>query len=167
MYASALTESIHDEIELGGFGRLLALTHNDEVNSLATLHFAEVFGRANVFQLHPHEEENSLREVVPMPLRGRLLFGPAITCDRLTKKFETGFELKSTPITEQFNYNAFKDLYSSSAIPLFVIDENHNLLVFTVDQKPVPRPGQTLISFVSPGSETTEKTQLLDPVVRT
>jgi hypothetical protein len=38
-----------EDLELGGIGRLLALTSNDEVNSLAVLYCADLFGRAQVF----------------------------------------------------------------------------------------------------------------------
>jgi hypothetical protein len=47
-YASILSDSALDEIELGGIGRLLALTSNDEANSLAALHFIPAFGRSDV-----------------------------------------------------------------------------------------------------------------------
>ena len=40
--------------EEGGLGRLLAMTADDDVNVLATLHFRELFGRAGVYQLAPH-----------------------------------------------------------------------------------------------------------------
>jgi NhaP-type Na+/H+ or K+/H+ antiporter len=149
MYASVLSESLPAELELGSYGRLLALTHNDEVNALATLHYAEIFGRANVFQLHPKEEEHELREVVPVPLRGRLLFGSAINCDKLIEKHQHGAVIKQTPLTEQYGYAEFREMYGTNAIPLFLVDENNTLIIFTDDQQPLPRPGQTLISLVS------------------
>jgi hypothetical protein len=124
LFASILAEHVHDEIELGGFGRMLALTHNDEVNALATLRFAETFGRAGVYQLAPEETENGLREVVSV--------------------------VKATSLTEQFGYQAFQELYGSSAQPLFLIDETSSLLIFTTDRQRDPQPGQTLISLVDP-----------------
>ncbi len=50
---SVLSEYVHEELDLAGIGRLLALTPNDEVNSLASIEFAHHFGRKNVFQLAP------------------------------------------------------------------------------------------------------------------
>ena len=52
-YTNVLTEGALEEIEieLDGVGRLLALTPNDEVNALATLHFADLFDRAQMYQL--------------------------------------------------------------------------------------------------------------------
>lgn len=149
MYASVLSESLHDEIDLAGFGRLLALTSNDEVNALATLHFAEVFGQANVYQLHPREAASSLQEVVPMPLRGRLLFNPELSFNKVSHQFEVGAVVKRTVLSSQFGYVEFKELYNDTAIPLFLIDENRMLNIYTADNQPIPRPGQTLISLIS------------------
>jgi hypothetical protein len=150
LFASILAEHVHDEIELGGFGRMLALTHNDEVNALATLRFAETFGRAGVYQLAPEETENGLREVVSLPLRGRLLFDQKATYNQLNHRFEVGAVVKATSLTEQFGYQAFQELYGSSAQPLFLIDETSSLLIFTTDRQRDPQPGQTLISLVDP-----------------
>ncbi|GAB4429786.1 MAG: sodium:proton antiporter [Anaerolineae bacterium] len=153
VYGNVLSENIHHDLELGAFGRLLALTPNDEINALATLHFAEVFGRANVFQLHPKESETSLQEVVPLPLRGRLLFSTDVTCDRLTRRFEGGATVKRTPLTERFGLRDFQAMYGPSAIPLFLIDENHVLHVFSAENRPTPRAGHVLISLVDPEAD--------------
>jgi NhaP-type Na+/H+ or K+/H+ antiporter len=167
MFASVLSETLPAELELGSYGRLLALTHNDEVNALATLHFAEIFGRANVYQLHPREEENDLREIVPMPLRGRLLFNSNITCDKLSAIYQTGAVIKQTPLTEQFGFTNFQERYGATAIPLFLIDENGKLFIFTEDQQPTPKPGHSLISLVSSAAqhELTTKQNDLRPAV--
>ncbi len=150
VYGNVLSENIHHELELGAFGRLLALTPNDEINALSTLHFAEVFGRANVFQLHPKESQSSLQEVVPLPLRGRLLFSTDVTCDRLTHRFEAGATVKRTPLTQRFGLRDFQALYGPTAIPLFLIDENDVLHVFSSENRPTPRPGHVLISLIDP-----------------
>ena len=38
-YASIGSEFVQEEIDLGGIGRLLAMTPNDEVNTLASMGF--------------------------------------------------------------------------------------------------------------------------------
>ncbi len=146
--ASILSEYIVDELELGGLGRLLALTHNDEVNSLASLHFIETFGRAEVYQLTPRDTGHRRREIVSPPLRGRLLFGPQATYRYLEDRFNNGAVVKKTALTEQFNYSAFQELYNGQALPLFLINQDRELMIFTQDYQPTPRAGQVLISVV-------------------
>ncbi len=52
--ASIISEYM-EEIDLAGLGRLLAVTPNDDLNTLAAMEFAPVFGRAEVYQLSPGE----------------------------------------------------------------------------------------------------------------
>ncbi len=154
-FASILSEEIHDELDLGGVGRLVALTHNDEVNALATLHFAELFGSGEVYQLPPEEAEGHLREVVSLPLRGRLLFTEEATYQYLNRRFRNGAVVKVTPITEQFTFGDYLDVYGSNALPLFLIRASGQLSLFTTDnQTTPPQAGQTIIGLVDPLEET-------------
>ena len=149
-YASVLSDSALDEVELGGIGRLLALTSNDAINALAALHFIPLLGRSEVYQLAPEAEAKNSDETIAPHLRGRLLFGSDVTFTFLTACFEAGAEVKKTGITEEFDYDAFRALYAERAVPLFLINETGSLLVFTADNPPAPKPGQSLISLVSP-----------------
>ncbi len=151
-YANILSEYALDEIELSEIGRLLALTSDDEFNSLATLQFVDVFGRAEVYQLPPESSEEGPRKTVSQHLQGRLLFSPEITYAYLSQRFAHGAVVKTTKLTQEFDYNAFQALYDD-AVPLFLITQNGNLVVFTKDNPPSPQPGQTLISLVTPIEE--------------
>lgn len=160
-YGSILSEYKLDEIELGGIGHLLALTYNDAVNSLAALHFADIFGRKEVYQLPPQSNEVGRKEAVSKHLRGRLLFGAGITYSYLSDRFAAGAVVKTTSLTEEFDYDAFQAFYGEEAIPLFLINETGALMLFTMDKPPKPRPGQTLISLVNPVEDTPTQTQTI------
>jgi NhaP-type Na+/H+ or K+/H+ antiporter len=153
-YENILLEDISEDIELDGIGKLIALTRNDEVNSLAALHFIEDFGRSQVYQL-PKLSKFSARseESIPQHLRGRLLFGAEATFSYLDSKFASGASLKKTPLTDEFNYDSFQSLYGEKALPLFLIKESGELVVMALDNTPTPLPGQYLISLVDNGSE--------------
>jgi NhaP-type Na+/H+ or K+/H+ antiporter len=147
VYASILSEYILDEIELGSLGRLLAVTPNDEVNSLATLHFAEVFDQAELYQLPIKEARPNRKETVSQPLRGRFLFRPQATYDYLMNCFENGFTIKKTQLAERFDYSAFQERHGDQNIPLFLIKRNGGLAIFTSDNDVFPQPGDSLISL--------------------
>jgi NhaP-type Na+/H+ or K+/H+ antiporter len=153
-YENILLEDISEDIELDGIGKLIALTRNDEVNSLAALHFIEDFGRSQVYQL-PKLSKFSAKseESIPQHLRGRLLFGAEATFSYLDSKFASGASLKKTPLTDEFNYDSFQSLYGEKALPLFIIKENGELVVLALDNTPTPLPGQSLISLVDNGNE--------------
>ncbi|MBN1211865.1 MAG: sodium:proton antiporter [candidate division Zixibacteria bacterium] len=150
-YGNVLAEDLLYDIQLDGVGRLLALTPNDEVNSLAALHFLDIFGSSEVYQLPPSgTEDNSKKHALPSYLRGRFLFDKIANYEYLSFRVRSGAIIKKTPLTEEFDYNAFIEIYGQSAIPLFIITENKELKVYTTDKKPTPRAGQTLISLVGP-----------------
>ena len=164
-YGSALTEGALDRIELDGIGRLLALTSNDEVNSLTALHFSEVFDHDNVYQLPPTAATPS-REAVSRQLRGRFLFDESATYWHLTARFDAGAVVKTTNLTEEFQYETFKDLYGD-VIPLFLVGDGGELTVFTKTNAPEPRPGQRLIAIIDPLDEAAEGAAAARPPERT
>ncbi|MGA7180983.1 MAG: cation:proton antiporter [Thiobacillaceae bacterium] len=151
VYASVFSESVLEQVELGGIGRLVAATSNDDANSLAALHFAPLFGRNRIFQLAP--EEKRLPEEVSSHLRGRILFGEGITHTTLTQRFLGEWAIKKTKLTENFGFDAFKAHYVGEVIPLFLITSNHKLQVYSPDANLNPQPGQMLISLVNPKAE--------------
>ena len=147
-YGNILSESAIDEIDTSGLGRLIALTANDEVNSLAALHFMEIFERAEVYHLPENTKRGGSKSEVSRILKGRTLFGNDINYDTLSNLFSDGAELKSTPLSEEFDYQDFRKHYKNSYIPLFLVDEDGNLTVIATDNTPTPEPGQTLISLI-------------------
>ena len=56
--------------------------------------------------------------------------------------------MKTTSLSDKFDYEDFQERYGGAAIPLFLISENKDLTVVTGDSTPKPRPGQTLIALV-------------------
>lgn len=150
-YASIISEELLNELQFDGIGRLLALTPNDEVNALAVLRFADVFGRSEVYQLPPTiAADHRARESLPGHFRGRMLFTSTATFGVISSRHRAGAVIKKTSLTPTFDFAAFKDHYRTRALPLFVITETGNLSICTVDRAPAPRPGQTLISLVDP-----------------
>ena len=104
-YGNVLSEEADEGLELGGLGKLLALTPNDEVNTLAALHFAELFGRADVFQLCPPDAPATSAE-----MRGRELFHADAHFDDLEQRVAAGARIKRTPLTDEFDFEAFQPL---------------------------------------------------------
>ena len=153
-YGSGLTETSITNIEMEGIGKLLAMTPNNSVNSLAALHFNEVFESSAIYQLPPWEEETKQdKESVSKRLRGRYLFGREVTSGYLARRFALGGVLKKTKLTEEFTFKAFLERYGEDTVPLFLISESDELITFTVENPPVPKAGQTLIALISPQPE--------------
>ena len=148
-YLNILKEAAFEDLELDGIGRFLALTSNDEVNALATVHASEVFDRSSVYQLPPEsaEEGGKLGEM-PRHLQGRRLFDPAATCSEITRRFEQGATVKRTGLTEEFGLEEFLEHYQEKALPLFVVSSGGGVTILEAEGKVPVKPGRTLISLV-------------------
>ena len=147
-YASIGSEFVQEEIDLGGIGRLLAMTPNDEVNTLATMGFAERFGRSKVYQVAAAESSSGRTERVGAYHGGRTLFDQPITAKELEDRFAAGARIKKTVITEDFVYEDFRERYGESALALFCVESSEVLSVATNEKDMLPRPGQKLIALV-------------------
>jgi hypothetical protein len=146
--ASVLGEYVHDEMDLSGIGRFLALTQNDEVNALAVREWTHSVGRANVFQLPAQDTQTGPRSSVGEHLFGRVLFGKELTFDEIVWRLERGYTLKATNITEEFSFEEYSTGYGGKVSVLFAVDESDQLLVQVVDNPLQIKAGCTLISLV-------------------
>ncbi|MBN2366167.1 MAG: sodium:proton antiporter [Calditrichaeota bacterium] len=157
-YGSILSEHILDELNLDGIGRLLALTPNTEVNSLAALYFSKLFGSNEVYQLATEKSKKNGIQSVSKELRGHILFGENFSYSYLIDKFGKNSSIKTTPITDNYSFDDLKQQYGAdNIIPLFLIDENDDLIIYTDVTRPAPKPGQILISLITEESISDKK----------
>ncbi len=153
-YGSGLSESVLKEIDMEGIGRLLAMTPNNETNSLAILHFKHIFDSSELYQLAPGRDvEKAAGKTISSHLHGRFLFGKDCDYWSISRRFARGASVKKTKLTAEFGYEDFILRYPS-AIVLFLISETGELSVFTKGATPHAGQGQTLISIVDAAAET-------------
>ncbi len=155
-YAAIASEYTRNEVDLGGVGRLLAMTPNDEVNALAAMEFADEFSRAEVYQLSPDDRGGERKETVPAHRRGRILFGKDATYGRLEGRIARGAVLKKTTLSDDFSYDDFLAEYGQDSLLLFLIESSGRLLVCTADRTPAPRAGQKIVALVDPNGQSSD-----------
>ena len=153
VFASIGSELVREKTDLGGIGRLLAMTPNDEVNTLAATAYVERFGRSEVYQLATGESSNGINERQASYRKGRILFAKPTTFDELQKRYAEGQRVKSTLLSEDFTFDDFRDRYGDSALVLFRIDTAGKLIVATNETELTPQPGQKLIALVDAAEE--------------
>lgn len=145
-YGSIASDRVRNDADLGGIGRLLAMTPNDEINSIAAMEFSERLGSANTYQLAQHESRER-HERVPHHLRGRTLFREGITYEALAARFEKGHVIKKTTLTEDFTIENFRAKYPDALI-LFTVPEKGRLRVSVAGHKLDPKPGKKLVALI-------------------
>ena len=153
-YGSVLSEYAMDRMELDGKGRLLAMTLNDELNALAVQHFIETFGRVNCYQLAMGHEASERQEKMGLHMHGRLLFDAEATFDSLQQRVLRGSVVRTTLLTEEFEFTDFLEQYADKALPLGLIKENGDFVLWTANSPPSPKPGQKLLALIEEGDQT-------------
>jgi NhaP-type Na+/H+ or K+/H+ antiporter len=159
LYGSALVEATREQIDFAGLGRMLAVTSNNEVNSLACLRYAEEFGRQEAYQLVIPEAKKGLHEQIPLEHRGRLLFHSDLHFGQLSQMLREQFVVKKTKLTPEFGYREFQMEHAESAIPLFVVKPDGQILIWTVDLAHQPQAADLIISIV-PGPHLQSSNQI-------
>ncbi len=144
-HGNALAEDTLDGLDLAGVGRVLALTANDEVNTLVAIQFREVFSGAKVYRLPPADDGggNGLGG-------GRTLFASDTPYEVLAEALEDGAAIRATSLTPAFTFADYKSHYGPRATPLCLVTDGGRLAFFTTDARPSPKPGHTLISLIHP-----------------
>lgn len=143
-HGSLLGEDANERLDLSGLGRLLALTPNDEVNSLATIHYAHLFGRREIYQLAAADGQEKPGQEISAHLRGRKLAGYRELDDRVAR----GETFRATKLTEQFSLEDWRREHGEDALPLLTIDSDGVVTLPTANTPLEPGPGQTLVALV-------------------
>lgn len=147
-----LNEPVIDDINLSGIGKMLAMTPNDEVNSLASLHFKGILGEQSVFQL-PRQNVSEDTNVL-FKLGGQNMFGTNITYEYLATRFNMGAALHTLSIDDMKAYQENSDMIE----PLFTITDDRKLVLRRTNEPPQVYEGYTVIGLI----EGTDKDAFID-----
>lgn len=148
--ANILNEHAREDLNLAGIGRLMAMTVNDEVNTLALRECRSLFDRSRLYQL-TFNRKNSGGGARGMTknLMGRALFGEGLTFTALKEMYDAGAEFKTTKLSETFTFADFKEHYGEGTVVMCSIKDDGSLSINTADDPLTPGPGQTVLSLVS------------------
>ena len=144
-----LNEHAREELVLRGVGNLLAMTPNDEVNSLILKECRSMFDRSSMYQLAFNPEKLKSKRGLTTDLMGRVLFGDSMTHSHLKQSHEVGATFKLTPLSESFTFEHFTTKNAGGYTLLGVIDEDDQLVLNTSEAPIVPTPGQSVLSLVT------------------
>lgn len=157
LHASVQSPSVLEAADREGLGILLTMTSNDEVNSLACLHFANIFGRARTFQLPPRSAGHRRKQAVAENQHGRLLFDERATYLWLNTQFQAGAKLLTIELTEGFSFENFQEEHQRELVPLFAISPMGALTTISAEEPPILRAPLTLIALVLPNMASSDK----------
>jgi CPA1 family monovalent cation:H+ antiporter len=150
--ANVMNEHLFERLSLAGIGRFLAMTENDQVNSLAVRECRTLFGRPHTYQLT--FKTDTVRGMT-RNMMGRELFSRELTFDQIADLFEHGLAFKTTGLSEEFSYADFLNEYEAVHV-LAVLNERGELSIVTSEMTPEPAAGHTVIALVDGGTKRPE-----------
>jgi NhaP-type Na+/H+ or K+/H+ antiporter len=152
-YGNVLARDVDLDLDLAGIGRLLALTPNDDVNTLASTRFSPIFGGAATYQLAPRRRATGIDSDPALEFGGRQLFGPDWDYLALAHLLEEGGEVRKIKIGGDA---AIADSHLASpeiVAVLFLVKAGGRVaVVVSDDQEPLrdAAPGDTVIALAVP-----------------
>jgi NhaP-type Na+/H+ or K+/H+ antiporter len=157
-YGNLLDRDVELDLDLSGIGRLLALTPNDDVNTLASAHFAEGFGGAYVYQLHPARAPAGIDSNPAADLGGRFLFGSELDYESLLHALDQGGQIRRTTLSDEYTLEDFT-ASSEGATPLFIVRSGGRLsIILSSESDPLAGAGNgdTIIALVPANGDPAE-----------
>ncbi|MEE8234554.1 MAG: cation:proton antiporter [Gammaproteobacteria bacterium] len=148
-FGNPASEHADRNLDLTGIGKMLAMTGNTNQNSLASLRFKSEFGVQNIFELKTNKEQIiSEKHTLSTRHRGNRLFGEDVTYGQMASLLRQGAEIKSTQLSDEYDYEAYIANRTEQLIPLFAIDLRNRLHIFTAEQSITPESGWSIMSLI-------------------
>ena len=146
-HGEILSEAFEHQIDVAGFGHLIAATDNDDYNALICTDFGPEFGRGKVYQIARHEGAPTDADL-PATLGGRGFAG-GLAHEALEARLKAGWRFARTKLTEDFGLDQYRDT-RPDALPILVQRGGGALEFLRSDRDLAAGPGDAMISLVPP-----------------
>lgn len=161
-YGNPASDHADLHLDLSGIGHLLAMSHQRHINLVSAIHFRSDFGPDRIFRLaNSSEKREHDKHKVSHGYQGLPLFSDDVNYSYLLRRIENGSTIKSTKLTETFTWKHFQEMYQTSRLPLFKIDEKKRITPFTPENSWQPTVGSTILALEKPDQENQELTSNL------
>jgi NhaP-type Na+/H+ or K+/H+ antiporter len=149
-HGNILGRNPEESVNLQGIGYLMALTPNDEVNSLAAIQMRTLFGKDSVFQLAPPGTSSEDDGPMSSRLSGRFLFGPGQSYFLLNSSISRKIaRIKATRMTDEFTFDDFLGNQQQISTPLLVIKPGGMLHIWDFQNQPQPQSGDIMVHLAA------------------
>lgn len=149
-YGNPTSSHADEYLDLIGIGQVLAITPDQHLNSVASVHFSNEFGHRKVFSLqdrkpqealdkHSHNEEHAYS----------LLLGGSVSYKKFASLLSQGAEVKHTKISDSFTFEDYQEQYkSATVVPLFIVNAKNRIHMVTNPDSFAPESGDVMVSLI-------------------
>lgn len=138
-----LSRRLLRDLDLDEIGHFVALTSNDDLNTLAVARFRRLFGASNIHQIRP---STSLGH--PLPHYASELqaakVAAGVPLDKLEALVKASAVTMAIPAPEATNLDAVRERLGRDSVPLFVVDDEKRVTFVHADE-PWPTSGKLVV----------------------
>jgi NhaP-type Na+/H+ or K+/H+ antiporter len=124
---NVLSEEIFEEVDLSQIGKLMAVTSNSGLNTLAMNWFDSELGEQNTYRLVSKEEAEN--ENIPLPKN--VLFKSRLDYLSLNQLMRSNEDISEVKFYGEAEYEEFIEEKGKTIIPLFIIDADKKLHIIS------------------------------------
>ncbi len=147
-WGNPVSEHAERNLNLVGIGHLLALSANVELNALAAQYYRLEFEPMRIFSVRNWPRKDGVAvEKSAFRYGGRVLFDDEVAYRDLKRMFRQGGEIRRTALTREFTFADYLADASTHRLPLFAIDGDEGIHVFTPDADFTPREGWSILAL--------------------
>lgn len=150
-YGNPVSEHADQHLDLIGIGRLLAMSPQREVNTIACMRYGAEFGRNHIYHIATSRDKVKIeKHQSASELRGLTLFGEQYTYKKLSSLIKNGeMEIRTTRLSDEFNYEQYQEM-NPKAIKMVLIRVSGKVEPYAGAQQLIPKPGDRIISVLPP-----------------
>ena len=149
-FGNPVSEHASTHLDLTGIGNLLVISPYKHMNSLATYHFLDWFGKDSVLTLAEGDQDQKARHQTAEKIQlTRGLFG-GVSYAKLASLASQDYSVKTTQLSDEFTFEDFLDKYDRQAMVLFVVNTREHITPVKSMEAIKPEKDWTLVSLVPP-----------------
>lgn len=150
-YGNPVSEYAEQRLDLVGLGKLLGMSPERSLNTVAGMRFGNEFGQHNIYALRTSSDARlSEMHLDGAEHRGQYLFNETLTYSKFSSMLAQGAELHSTQLSEEFTWNDFQLQNGKDAIPLFAITSDYKVITRKIGHEFTPQNDWKVISLFTP-----------------
>ncbi len=146
IHTNILAEENLQRLDLSNTKQLLALTSNDEVNSLAAISFQNILGAKNTYQLRVFDSEDKKNGKAHQShsLGNKQFFAKKLSFAQISSLYTEGWRFYSIAITNDFSYEDLLAQHQDLFYPL-MIHRNKKIIFYDNSKPSLPERGDDVI----------------------
>ena len=149
-FGNPVSEHASTHLDLTGIGKLLVISPYKHMNSLAIYHFLDWFGNKCVYSLAEGDQDQKARHQTAEKIQMTRGLFDGVSYAKLASLVSQGYTIKTTQLSESFDYENFLKKYQNQALVLFTFDSKEHVAPVRSMEDLKPDDDWILISLVPP-----------------